>query len=140
MQFATSFIRWIPAIALLTLTTTAAAQQPGPFTAQDFQYHGSPGTIQIPQPQIPQHLYGPDLDGNTPSEIALSAGAVRNRLRGLGFHSISRMEFRNGYWNVVAYHGQKKRQLTVHPESGAIRSDKPFCNNRCNHYPLSDEF
>lgn len=110
----------------LLLPPTVSAQQPGPFTAQDFQF-SSPSS----QSQIPPQLYGPDLDGNTPSEIALSAGAVRARLRGLGFHSISSMQFRHGYWQVVAYHGEQKRQLTVHPESGRIRSDKPYCNSHC---------
>jgi hypothetical protein len=62
---------------------------------------------------------------------------VRARLRGLGFHSISSMHFRNGYWQVVAYHGRQKRQLTVHPESGRIRSDKPFGNDR---YQQNEEF
>ncbi|WP_105103736.1 hypothetical protein [Microbulbifer pacificus] len=123
------------ALALaIALPAAAVAQQPGPFTAQDFQFSGSP------QSQIPPHLYGPDLDGATPSEIALSAGAVKMRLKQLGFHSFSNIRFRNGYWNVVALHGNKKRQLTVHPESGAIRSDRPYCNNRCNHYQMSDEF
>ena len=113
----------------------ALAQQPGPFTAQDFQFSGPAANS-----QIPPHLYGPDLDGGTPSEIDLSAGAVRARLQQLGFHSFGRLQFRNGYWNVVAYHGNKKRQLTVHPATGVIRSDKPYCNNRCNRYRLSDEF
>ncbi|WP_226667494.1 hypothetical protein [Microbulbifer aggregans] len=116
------------------LATRAAAQQPGPFTANDFQFSG-PG-----QTQIPPHLYGPDLDGNTPSEVALSAGLVRTRLQRLGFHTFGSITFRNGYWNVVAFHGNKKRQLTVHPETGVIRSDKPYCNNRCNQYQLSEEF
>ncbi|WGL17670.1 hypothetical protein PVT68_05090 [Microbulbifer bruguierae] len=119
---------------LLAFSATTRAQQPGPFSANDFQFSGSP------QPQIPPHLYGPDLDGDTPSEVALSAGAVRVRLQQLGFHSFGSMYFRNGYWNVVAYHGNKKRQLLVHPESGAIRSDSPYCNNRCNRYQVSDEF
>ena len=111
------------------------AQQPGPFTAQDFQFSSPNGGS-----QIPPHLYGPDLDGGTPSEIDLSAGAVRARLQRLGFHSFDRVQFRNGYWNVVASHGNKKRQLTVHPATGVIRSDKPYCNNRCNRYQRSDEF
>ncbi|MCK7597691.1 hypothetical protein M0G74_10465 [Microbulbifer sp. CAU 1566] len=114
---------------------SALAQQPGPFTANDFQFSSPSG-----QRQIPPHLYGPDLDGGTPSEIALSAGMVRTRLQKLGFHSFSNIYFRNGYWNVVAYHGNKKRQLTVHPETGVLRSDKPYCNNRCNRYQISDEF
>lgn len=119
---------------VLAWPVVAIAQQPGPFTAQDFRFSGSP------ELQMPSHLYGPDLDGSTPSEIALSAGAVKIRLQRLGFHSISSIQFRSGYWAVVAYNGNKKRQLTVHPESGAIRSDRPYCNNRCNRYPLSDEF
>ncbi|WP_428818586.1 hypothetical protein [Microbulbifer sp. MCCC 1A16149] len=137
MQFAASTHRvklTVAATLFLLLATGAHAQQPGPFSANDFRFSGpSPG-------QIPPHLYGPDLDGGTPSEIALSAGAVRLRLQRLGFHSFSNMYFRNGYWNVVAYHGQKKRQLTVHPESGKLRSDRPYCNNRCNRYQVSDEF
>ncbi|WP_078084086.1 hypothetical protein [Microbulbifer mangrovi] len=137
MQFAASAHRVkLTAAATLFLLVAAGAhaQQPGPFSANDFQFSGPSSG------QIPPHLYGPDLDGGTPSEIALSAGAVRLRLQRLGFHSFSNMYFRNGYWNVVAYHGQKKRQLTVHPESGKLRSDRPYCNNRCNRYQVSDEF
>ncbi|MBY6188823.1 hypothetical protein KUV22_00120 [Microbulbifer agarilyticus] len=121
--------------AALSLSAGAAAQQPGPFSAQDFQFSG-PKT----NPQIPPQLYGPDLDGHTPSEIDLSAGAVRARLQQLGFHSFGSMVFRNGYWNVVAYHGNKKRQLLVHPTSGTIRSDKPYCGNRCNRYQRHEVF
>ncbi|MFV8782154.1 hypothetical protein ACNKU7_07000 [Microbulbifer sp. SA54] len=140
MQFADALRHRLPAFAAaaflaLGLGSGAAAQQPGPFTANDFQFSGPSG-----QTQIPPHLYGPDLDGNTPSEVALSAGLVRTRLQRLGFHSFSSISFRNGYWNVVAYHGNKKRQLTVHPETGVIRSDRPYCNNRCNQYSLSEEF
>ncbi|QIL89616.1 hypothetical protein ACONUD_02665 [Microbulbifer harenosus] len=128
------FFRSSAAALALAFSAAAMAQQPGPFTAQDFRFSGSP------ELQMPSHLYGPDLDGSTPSEIALSPGAVKQRLQRLGFHSISSIRFRGGYWNVVAYNGKKKRQLTVHPESGAIRSDRPYCNNRCNRYPLSEEF
>lgn len=124
----------VASLFVLALVPAAHAQQPGPFTANDFNFSGN---VQSP---IPPHLYGPDLDGSTPSEIALSAGAVRLRLQRLGFHSFSSMQFRNGYWSVVAYHGQKKRQLTVNPDTGALRSDRPFCNNRCNHYQIADEF
>lgn len=122
------------ATLLLTFSSAASAQQPGPFAANDFDFPASS------QSQIPPHLYGPDLDGNTPSEIALSAGAVRHKLRRLGFHTFTELYFHNGYWNVVAYHGNKKRQLTINPESGAVRSDKPYCNNRCNRYQVSEEF
>ena len=122
------------ALTLLLLATATYAQQPGPFGANDFQFSGPP------QSAIPPELYGPDLDGSMPDEVALSAGAVRLRLQRLGFHSFSQMQFRNGYWSVVAYHGQKKRQLTVNPETGALRSDRPYCNNRCNHYQIADEF
>ena len=121
--------------AALLATGAAHAQQPGPFSAQDFQFSG-PSTGAA----IPPHLYGPDLDGGTPSEIDLSAGAVRAKLQRLGFHTFGPVRFRNGYWNVVAYHGNKKRQLTVHPATGVIRSDRPYCNNRCNRYQLADEF
>ncbi|WP_299599419.1 hypothetical protein [uncultured Microbulbifer sp.] len=124
----------IASLLVLALAPAAQAQQPGPFTANDFNFSGN---VQSP---IPPHLYGPDLDGGTPSEIALSAGAVRLRLQRLGFHSFSSMQFRNGYWSVVAYHGQKKRQLTVNPDTGALRSDRPYCNNRCNLYQIADEF
>ncbi|MCQ3830894.1 hypothetical protein HXX02_15755 [Microbulbifer elongatus] len=124
-------------VATLAILTPGQlhAQQPGPFTAQDFQYLGPSSST-----PIPPHLYGPDLDGGTPSEIDLSAGAVRVRLQRLGFHTFDRVQFRNGYWNVVAYHGNKKRQLTVNPTTGAIRSDRPYCNNRCNRYQASEEF
>ncbi|MFD1218175.1 MULTISPECIES: hypothetical protein [Microbulbifer] len=132
MQFAASAS--LLTILLAGLASGVSAQQPGPFTAGDLEPYGPA------QSQIPQQLYGPDLDGSTPSEIALSAGAVQVRLRQLGFHSFSQIHFSGGYWNVVAMYGNKKRQLTVHPESGALRSDRPYCNNRCNHYQLADEF
>lgn len=123
------------AIAGLIASGTAHAQQAGPFSAQDFQFSGPTAN-----PSIPPQLYGPDLDGSTPSEIDLSAGAVRAKLQRLGFHTFGPVQFRNGYWNVVAYHGNKKRQLTVHPATGVIRSDRPYCNNRCNRYQIADEF
>lgn len=143
MQFATGRSRSIHRYGFLSAAIfsvmlasgTAGAQQPGPFTAQDFQF-SSPSAGSA----IPPQLYGPDLDGGTPSEIDLSAGAVRAKLQRLGFHSFGPIQFRNGYWNVVAYQGNKKRQLTVHPATGVIRSDKPYCNNRCNRYQLADEF
>ena len=139
MQFASNPLRlsltltaWVFA-AVTVLSSTATAQQPGPFSAQDFQPYGPGNTA------IPPELYGPDLDGG-PDEITLSVGAVEQRLKRLGFHSFSQPRFRNGYWNIVAYHGKKKRALRVHPHTGVIQSDKPYCNNRCNHYQLSDEF
>ena len=143
MLFATERTRthrqfWLlPVIVVSGLLASGGtlAQQPGPFTAHDFNFSGPAATS-----PIPPHLYGPDLDGGTPSEIDLSAGAVRTKLQRLGFHSFGQLQFRNGYWNVVAYHGNKKRQLTVNPTTGAIRSDRPYCNNRCNHYQIADEF
>lgn len=131
MQFASKSVCFFIPLFILLASMPVLAQQPGPFTAQDFQPYGPGNTA------IPPSLYGPDLDGG-PDELTLSLGAVEQRLKRLGFHSFSQPRFRNGYWNIVAYHGNKKRALRVHPHTGVIQSDKPYCTN-CR-YQLSDEF
>ncbi len=131
MQFASVTAGLFIPVSALLFSISVLAQQPGPFTAQDFQFSGPANA------PIPPGLYGPDLDGG-PDELTLSLGAVQQRLKRLGFHSFSEPRFRNGYWNIAAFHGNKKRLLRVHPHTGVIQSDRPYCGN-CR-YQMSEEF
>ncbi|UHQ56232.1 hypothetical protein [Microbulbifer sp. YPW16] len=89
------------------------------------------GGLTMPIPPDPQvepniNLYdSEDLYGDEPDVIALEVSTVRQRLRSLGYHPITSMEFENGRWSIIAYRGDRARHLRVEPNTGWVLSDRP---------------